>query len=67
MFVRFRFTLILVLLNLIVVGLLLLINHQKEENQTFVQDWDIALFANTATNFSLQGNTFEKQRVFQKE
>ena len=67
MFVRFRFTLILVLLNIITVGLLLLINYQKEENQIFVQDWDIALFANTATNFSLQGNTLEKQRVLKKK
>ena len=67
MFVRFRFTLILLILNFIAVGILLFIDYRKEENQTFVKDWDIPIFANNATYLSLQGKSFEKKRVFQKK
>ena len=67
MLVRFRFTIILLILNLIAVGLLWLINSQQEENQVLLQDWDIPLFANTATFLSLQGKLLENQRIFQKE
>ena len=67
MFVRFRFTLILLILNFIAVGILLFIDYRKEENQTFIKDWDIPTYANNATFLSLQGKSFEKKRVFQKK
>ena len=67
MFVRFGFTLILLILNFIAVGILLFIDYRKEENQTLVKDWDIPISANNATYLSLQSKSFEKKRVFQKK